>query len=265
MRHGFILAMVVLAVAPLMEAGWLAAGGSYWSCMGACCSGAAAGGLMASVMTFGVGGAFGAAACAAVCSSLAAGTAVFIPGLCFADGTIVVRRVGNSTERVNVEQLLAGEEVLGALGGRPTWTQVLGNQRVLGPAAFVHLTIKAGNDEYQAAVTEQHLMLRIGQYGSVPAAEKSDLSQFSPLGWTVKLAPAGNLSLGEVLPVQRGQQFERGELVQVRRETKLARNILSTADGSVVADGVLTTTGCDGRTATAVSGPLVSPSTLLVL
>ena len=71
MKMRTIFFFVTLLV--LGNAGWLAAGTDYFLCMKACCSGAAAGGLMASVMTFGVGGIFGAAACAAACSALAAG------------------------------------------------------------------------------------------------------------------------------------------------------------------------------------------------
>ena len=241
------LALLFMMI-PVMEAGWLAAGSSYWSCMGACCSGAAAGGLMAHVMTMGVSGAFGAAACATVCSSLAAGTAVFVPGLCFADGTRITRRDGNMTQSVFVEQLRTGDEVLGAADGVPSWLEVLSNDRRPANTSFMHFTINTSGSMGQMIVTEQHLMFRVSKWRGEASLmdDKYQLNQFQRFGWSLDAVRAGDMKLGDLVPTHVAGAFVLGELVGKQAEQRSHRNTLSTAGGSVVADGVLTATACEG-------------------
>ena len=234
------------------EAGWLAAGGTYYSCMGACCSGAAAGGLMASVMTFGLGGVFGAAACASVCSSLAAGQAVFVPGLCFADNTTVLRKTAHGTEAVPVEEVKASDLLLTAANGQETFTKVLSNQRVYGNTSFVQAIVQTGAATYQISITEAHLMLKAHALHGV-----SNITAGSS-GWNLQVMPAGLLEIGDVLPVHVGHVIEFGRLVMATKAVGTVRHSLETESGSVLADGVLTTTGCSEH-ASPTSWPVLAP------
>lgn len=200
---------------------------------------------------------------AALCATVVADPSTILPGFCFADGTIMQRRVVNSSipEAVRVEDLQLGDQVLNIWGGEAIWSTVVGNERLPNSTKLVKFQIQAGETIHITAVSEQHAMFRVrGDKGSNPAASSIlgsqgyvDLAQAKALGWQLAPAAANSILPGDLLPVQRQDMFVFGRVTNTSREAGPACNALTTEEGSAVADGVLTSTAYTSKDRT--TGP----------
>lgn len=177
------------------------------------------------------GASFRLVALFATCKAAEAGTLMINPGLCFADGTSLLVRQGNGSARVPVESVLPGQLVRTLSGGLPVWTPVLANKRLAGPVASVRISALSGGLVRNLTVTAEHVMPRCSGAarfdGCLPAL-------------------AGELDVGDVVVIASDGVESMAGVVGIEDLTLQARNVLHTADGTVLADGFLTTTVCDG-------------------
>lgn len=186
------------------------------------------------------GAVLGASACAVACASLSAGIAVFVPGVCFADGTLVTL-ADSKNSTIRIEEVVPGTKIWTFDEGAWFAVDVLSNQRREGSFQMVEISVYNSQSEQTETltVTEDHLMVR---GPTKDQCSENLISDFQGIAGS-DIVVARGLSMGDLVPV--GNFW--GEIVGVKTglEHKF-RNELITSGGSVLANGIVTTTGCGG-------------------
>jgi hypothetical protein len=148
---------------------------------------------------------------------------------CFADNTIV-HLAGRG--RTYVRDVQVGDSVLTALagGGASKYTRVVGNKRTAGDVEFLRLEVTNGTHSHTLRVTPKHALIwrrRGGQSDGTVAA--------------FVVGPAHAALVGVQVPSGNGGLMRIASVARERRPDKYS---LETADGMVVASGVLVSTLC---------------------
>lgn len=173
--------------------------------------------------------------CATVCSPLTVG--------CLSDD-VVTQEVGSDGEvrKVAVQHLEPGKEVLTLSEGRLVATRVLQNQRSEGNFVFTELGVEQGGKYFNLTVTNEHNMVRLrGGESSVNRAGENN--------WEVLLA--AQLKVGDLIPADARAAGSVGlaRIAQVRQMELGVKNTVVTESGTMLANGLLITTICDGELA----------------
>lgn len=197
--------------------------------MGPCCAGSSPAGPI------------GAAACAALCAAACAPTAP----ACFSDDAIAWQVDSEGVaQKVAVQELVPGDHVLTLSHGRFVATKVLHNQRSRGDFAFTELVAKQGETVFNLTVTDEHNLVwaRGGQESKMHLGEDD---------WEVAMARL--LNVGDFVPVMvtnetagAGARTDLARLTWLRQVQLNVKNTLITELGTMLANGILVTTICDG-------------------
>merc|ERR1712217_764197 len=112
---------------------------------------------------------------------------------------------------------------------------VLQNMRVEGSFPFVRIVAKRGPSLFNLTVTEEHVTPRLS-------------TQSKAAGLDFGITKARDLNVGDFVPVS--DQVGRGvaDVAAVEYFLMPHKHVLVTAAGTVLADGLLTTTVCDEYT-----------------
>jgi len=180
------------------------------------------------------------AACAVACAPFAA---------CFPDSAMILAAGETSDEVVPmpVRALQPGQLVWTLCGGQRMTTKLIHNLRMGGPFAFVDFVAKdADNQTLMAAFTEEHHMPR-ARSGSNDEIRSSG-SRVDEGGFEIVLAK--ELQQGDTLLALGPQGPQTSRVVSVGVSQQFWKNVLITEAGTVLlANGLLTTTVCEGEEA----------------
>jgi len=191
-------------------------------------------------------GPIGVAGCAAFCAAACAPTAP----ACFQDNAVALQVKSGSSHAVVVQDLTPGQHVLTLSQGHLVPTKVLRNQRSNGTFAFTELIAQQGNCVANLTVTDEHNMVRL--HGSALSSLETS-SDFDEDSWEVSVAH--QLKVGDWVPVMFSDGFSFADgcggpklarISEVRHLQLSVKNTLVTESGTVLANGMFTTTICDG-------------------
>lgn len=177
------------------------------------------------------------AGCVGICASGGA-----IPGICFDEKTTVTRITkANEREQVQVTELQPGDIVLSIdiLTKEPKTTLVTDNQVILEEYSFVKLIFSYDDLNLQGVysfieTTEDHVMIIIvkGRH---------------------ELTVAKGVKLGDRIITSTGE----GTIMAISNSKKRSRVQLSTEDGTILANNLLTTTYCAGQQKLVQEGAII--------
>lgn len=222
MRYALLL-LIVIGMASSTHQGFV----GYAGCMGYCWAKGPA--RMADLLDLYVGN----RSCSGICILILA-TGLSIPALCFDQDSVVTRVLpGSGEEQVRVADLRSGDYVLTShwKTGEAFATLVTDVQRIEGEHSFVGVRLGDRGAPEAAGqyleVTESHVMMVLE-------------------GEFFETRPAREVRPGDLMMTHSGVR----PVVSTDRLNRQVRVQLTTEAGSVLANGVLTTSHCEGRDAT---------------
>ncbi|CAJ1377283.1 unnamed protein product [Effrenium voratum] len=193
----------------------------YTACMATCLSGVAA------AVVVPPAGLAGAAGCASVCATLCAPS-------CFADDTTLqLAELPRGSSAVKIGEVQTGKRVWTLQNGQPMPALVVENRSF----GFVELAVVSEGMEVNITITEDHNMPRLRRPHPSASFSEEDL----------EVVLAKELMLGDMMAIHTPGGVSLGVLAGLRLVQKGVKHVLSTATGSVLANGVLSSTICDGH------------------
>jgi len=210
------VALLSLARIALVSAGAVCFG----ACTIACCEftggPAAFAGLLGIAIDF--------TGCAGVCMVACAG-GLFVPPACFASDTAITVSTSNGTLLAKpISAIQVNDQVLTLVDGKQATTRVVRNVYSTGRFDFFEFEVRSDHAVSTLKVTPQHSMLLIDPSGEM------------------RFSRPANVSVGDVMQLSDGS---RGKVSHIGASVSNEKFTLVTADGSVVASGVLVSTICD--------------------
>ena len=162
--------------------------------------------------------------CATICM-VACATLAWAPPACFASDTAITVSTPNGTLLdIPISAVHVDDQVLTLIDGKPATTRVVRNVHSTGHFDFFEFEVRSNRAVSTLKVTPQHSMLIV-----------------DPLG-EIRFSRPANISIGDVMQLSDGS---RGKVSHIGVSTSNEKFTLVTAEGSVLASGVLVSTICD--------------------
>jgi len=214
-------ASIGVALLSLARTTFVSAGAACFpTCTVACCT--ATGGPAAFAGPLGI--AVDYTGCAGICM-VACATLVWVPPACFAsDTTITVSAPNGTLLNKPISAVHVDDQVLTLVDGQPVTTRVVRNVHSSGSFDFFEFEVQSDRGVSTLKVTPQHSILLV-----------------DPLG-EMRFSLPANVSVGDVM---RSSDGSVGKVSHIGHSIDNEKFTLVTAEGSVLASGVLVSTICD--------------------
>jgi len=214
-------ASIGIALLSLARTTFVSAGlACFPACAVACCE--CAGGPSAFAGPLGI--AVGVTGCAGICM-VACANFLWVPPACFAsDTTITVSAPNGTLLDTPISAVHVDDQVLTLVDGKPVTTRVVRNVHSSGSFEFFEFEVRSDHGVSTLKVTPQHSILLV-----------------DPLG-EMRFSLPANVSVGDVMQSGNGSI---GKVSHIGHSVGDEKFTLVTAEGSVLASGVLVSTICD--------------------
>lgn len=180
----------------------------------------------------------GCAKCVGICAPAYA---------CYDDNTTI-----DTTSGVKkIQDVEQGEHVLTIKDGKEHWSEVTLNMNipVTVPGFFVAASDSVSGEEYKLHITASHNVPTVNDSGEFLALDTAlrggdGKKSFEHLA---KVVVASDLEIGNIIQVMSANKKEvsLAEVSSIQSMSLDSKNVLFTADGTVLANGVLTAASCD--------------------
>jgi len=169
-----------------------------------------------------------------------------VPIACYDDNTTMETASGVK----KVQEVEQGENVLTIMDGKEHWSEVTLNMNipVTVPGFYVEALDSLG-EEYKLTVTASHNVPSIDASEEilVPDAAVRGAGGKKSFEDLAKVVPASDLEIGQSIQVMsaNNKDIVLAKITSIQSMSLDSKNVLFTADGTVLSNGVLTVASCD--------------------